>query len=55
MGGDQLLIDDKGRSWISMEDYAIALIDELENPKRVSVSLLVTESRQHFFSRLDHW
>jgi uncharacterized protein len=33
VGGDRLLIDDKGRSAISMEDYAIALIDELENPK----------------------
>ncbi|SFU66937.1 NAD(P)-dependent oxidoreductase [Nitrosospira multiformis] len=33
IGGDGLLIDDKGRSWISMEDYVIVLIDELENPK----------------------
>lgn len=33
VGGDRLLIDDKGRSWISMEDYAIALIEELENSK----------------------
>lgn len=32
-GDDRLLVDDKGRSWISMEDYAIALVDELENPK----------------------
>ena len=38
-GDDQLLIDDQGRSWISMEDYAIALVDELENP---------THSRQRF-------
>lgn len=33
LGGDQLLIDAKGRSWISMEDYAIAFADELEDPK----------------------
>lgn len=33
IGGDGLLVDDKGRSWISMEDYAIALVDELENPR----------------------
>jgi putative NADH-flavin reductase len=26
-------MDDKGNSRISMEDYAIALVDELENPK----------------------
>ncbi len=34
-GDDRLLVDDKGRSWISMEDYAIALVDELENPKHL--------------------
>ncbi len=30
---DNLLVDDEGRSHISMEDYAIALADELETPK----------------------
>jgi putative NADH-flavin reductase len=33
IGGDQLLVDARGKSWISMEDYAIALVDELETPK----------------------
>jgi len=33
IGGDQLLSDANGRSWISMEDYAIALADELETPR----------------------
>lgn len=33
LGGDQLLADANGRSWISMEDYAIAFVDELETPK----------------------
>ena len=32
LGTDQLLIDDKGNSAISAEDYAIALVDELEKP-----------------------
>jgi uncharacterized protein len=32
LGGDQLLADDKGNSSISYEDYAIALVDELEKP-----------------------
>lgn len=32
LGGDQLLVDAQGRSWISMEDYAVAFVDELENP-----------------------
>jgi len=33
LGGDRLLTDANGRSWISMEDYAIAFVDELETPK----------------------
>jgi putative NADH-flavin reductase len=33
IGGDQLLSDANGKSWISMEDYAIALVDELEQHK----------------------
>ena len=35
LGNDHLLTDPKGQSAISMEDFAIALIDELENPKHV--------------------
>ncbi len=31
IGGDTMLQDDKGKSEISMEDYAVALIDEAEN------------------------
>ncbi|GAB3627691.1 3-beta hydroxysteroid dehydrogenase [Pandoraea terrae] len=33
LGGDSLLVDAQGKSWISMEDYAIALVDELETDK----------------------
>jgi hypothetical protein len=33
LGKDELISNDKGESRISMEDYAIALVDELENPK----------------------
>jgi putative NADH-flavin reductase len=32
LGEDRLLVDDKGNSTISAEDYAVALVDELENP-----------------------
>ncbi|GGM74511.1 NAD-dependent epimerase [Longimycelium tulufanense] len=32
LGGDELLVDDKGESRISMEDYAVALLDEAERP-----------------------
>jgi hypothetical protein len=33
--GDQLLVDDKGKSFITFEDYAAAVLDELERPKHV--------------------
>jgi uncharacterized protein len=31
-GGDELLVDESGVSLISMEDYAVAVVDELEHP-----------------------
>jgi putative NADH-flavin reductase len=33
LGGDRLLVGADGKSRVSMEDYAIALVDELESPK----------------------
>lgn len=35
LGTNDLLVDDKGQSRISMEDYAIAMVDELEKPTHV--------------------
>jgi putative NADH-flavin reductase len=35
LGGTRLLSNDKGESRISAEDYAVALIDELEKPQHV--------------------
>jgi len=35
LGEDALVADEKGNSRISAEDYAIALVDELENPKYI--------------------
>lgn len=32
---NQLLTDDAGRSFITFEDYAVAVLDELEDPKHV--------------------
>jgi putative NADH-flavin reductase len=34
--GDQLLTDAAGKSFISFEDYAVAVLDELERPKHIS-------------------
>jgi len=33
LGSDSLLVDEKGESHISIEDVAVALIDEAENRK----------------------
>jgi putative NADH-flavin reductase len=33
LGTDTLLSDANGRSWISYEDYAVALVDEVEQPR----------------------
>lgn len=33
LGKDDLIVDEKGNSHISVEDYAVAMVDELENPK----------------------
>jgi len=33
LGGDHLLEDDEGQSQISFEDFAIAIVDEIEKPK----------------------
>lgn len=34
-GKDELIVDEKGESRISAEDYAVALVDELERPRHV--------------------
>ena len=34
-GKDQLLVDEHGRSHISMEDFAVAIIDEIMNPQHI--------------------
>jgi putative NADH-flavin reductase len=33
LGTDNLVVNDQGNSRVSMEDYAIAMVDELENPR----------------------
>jgi putative NADH-flavin reductase len=33
LGGEQLVTDAQGRSAISMEDYAVAMLDEIEKPQ----------------------
>jgi putative NADH-flavin reductase len=33
VGTDQLIVDAKGKSYISAEDFAVAVVDEIENPR----------------------
>jgi putative NADH-flavin reductase len=35
MGSDTLVVDDNGASRISMEDFAVAMLDEVEAPKHL--------------------
>ena len=35
LGGSELQKDASGKSWISLQDYAVAMIDELEHPTHV--------------------
>ncbi|GGH21979.1 NAD(P)-dependent oxidoreductase [Paenibacillus segetis] len=35
-GKDNLLVNSKGESYVSYEDYAIAVVDEIENPQHVN-------------------
>jgi len=32
LGKDQLIVDEEGKSNISVEDYAVAMLDEVESP-----------------------
>lgn len=35
LGENQLLVGADGKSWISFEDYAIAMLDEIEQPRHI--------------------
>jgi uncharacterized protein len=41
LGTEQLIVDAKGNSAISMEDYAVAMLDEMENPRHVNARFTV--------------
>jgi putative NADH-flavin reductase len=44
LGNDQLLTGPDGKSWISFEDFAVALADEIERPDHIrSDSRLATD------------
>ena len=41
LGTDQLLTDSAGKSWISFEDFAVAMADEIERPAHIRTRFTV--------------
>jgi putative NADH-flavin reductase len=41
LGTDRLLVDSSGKSWISFEDFAVALVDEIERPAHIRTRFTV--------------
>jgi putative NADH-flavin reductase len=41
LGRDQLLVDSSGKSWISFEDFAVAMADEIERPAHIRTRFTV--------------
>lgn len=46
LGKDHLLVNSKGQSYVSYEDFAIAVIDEIENPKHVNERFTVVSESE---------
>ncbi|RUS49071.1 NAD(P)-dependent oxidoreductase [Cohnella sp. AR92] len=44
-GGNRLLTNSKGDSYVSYEDYAIAIVDEIEKPEHVNERFTVVSER----------
>ncbi|WP_155591005.1 NAD(P)-dependent oxidoreductase [Lysinibacillus cavernae] len=44
-GLDHLLVNDAGESYVSYADYAVAVLDELENPQHVNGRFTVTSNK----------
>jgi uncharacterized protein len=45
-GKDQLLVNSKGESYISYADFAIAVVDEIENPKHLNERYTVVGEKE---------
>lgn len=44
-GEDHLLVNTSGESYVSYADYAVAVLDEIENPKHVNSRFTVTSNK----------
>ena len=50
IGGNRLMVDEAGNSFISMEDYAIALIDEAERADHIRKRIQIGHLLKRAFS-----
>jgi hypothetical protein len=41
LGTDQLPVDSAGKIWISFEDFAVAIVDEIERPAHIRARFTV--------------
>ncbi|QYR22432.1 NAD(P)-dependent oxidoreductase [Paenibacillus sp. sptzw28] len=46
LGKDHLLVNSKGQSYVSYEDFAVAVIDEIENPQHVNERFTVASESE---------
>ncbi|AWB46024.1 hypothetical protein DCC85_18840 [Paenibacillus sp. CAA11] len=44
-GKDQLLVNSQGQSYVSYEDYAVAVVDEIENPQHIGERFTVVSEK----------
>lgn len=44
-GKDHLLVNEQGESYVSYADFAIAVLDEIENPKHINERFTVTSNK----------
>lgn len=45
-GKDNLLVNSKGESYVSYEDYAVAVVDEIENPQHINERFTVASESE---------
>ena len=50
-GKDHLLVNSKGESYISYADYAIAVLDEIENPKHLNERFTVVGKQNKYLKK----
>ena len=45
-GKDNLLVNSKGESYVSYEDFAVAIVDEIEHPEHINERFTVVSEAE---------